>query len=113
MAREPEKFDAFQDARAEAGNLLTAHLGEWLLVHGLPPGGSLRAQLFHELHDMLDFWLDGQVHRWLVRFTAPDENRSASQRFYSYINDALCHRAALLLRQLQGFVESFALEQAS
>lgn len=113
MSREPDKFSAFQEARAEAGHVLTAHLSEMLLVHGLPPGGSLREQLFRELYDMLDFWLDGQVHRWLGRFTAPVESEAATHRFYSYINKALCHRAGLLLQQLQGFVEAYALEQAS
>lgn len=107
----PHRFDEFLETQDQLRQLLLAHLGELLLAYGLPAGGSIRHRIFTELRDMLDFWLDGQVYRWLQRFPAPQTEPDARRKFYSYVNEALNHRVGLLLRQLQAFVEAYGLEQ--
>ena len=60
---------------------------------------------------MLDFWLDGQAWRWLQRLPSPSASREWSQRFYSFISAELSRRVSVMMKQFQGFVEAYALEQ--
>lgn len=107
----PERMDDLISARERLSGLLDAYLSEMLLAHGLPPGGVARGRLYRDLKELLEFWLDGQAHRWLSRLPAPDSGKDVWRLFNAYAGDELSRRIALLLRQLQGFVEAYALEQ--
>lgn len=111
LGAHPELRDDFELMQEQLRQHLLAHLGEAMLVHGMPAGSSMRERLFGEFRDMLDFWLDGQAWRWLQRLPAPSASREWSQRFYSFISAELSRRVAVLLKQFQGFVEAYALEQ--
>lgn len=111
LSAHPERRDDLLTAREQLNGLLEAHLSEMLLAFGLPPGGSARGRLYRDLRDMLDFWLDGQTHRWLSRLPSPAEGPAAWRLFYAYAGEEVSRRVGLLLRQLQGFVEAYALEQ--
>ena len=41
--------------------MLTVVLGEQLMAYGLAAGTSLRNRLFNDLHDLMQYWIQGDI----------------------------------------------------
>lgn len=88
---------------------LTVVLGEQLMAYGLAAGTSLRNKLFNDLHDLMEYWIQGDILQWLQRFA--EVNDTLKRDFYSHQYNAISEKITLILTQLQEMLEQYALEQ--
>ena len=99
----------FTELYQQGKRMLTVVLGEQLMAHGLAAGTSLRNKLFNDLHDLMEYWIQGDILQWLQRFS--NVNDHLKRDFYSHQYNALSEKITLILTQLQEMLEQYALEQ--
>lgn len=99
----------FTEFYQQGKQLLLCMLGELFMAYGLASGTTVRDKLFHDLQDLMEYWIQGDILHWLQRFG--DASISLKQDFYSHQNTAIAERVQLVLNQLQEMLEQYALEQ--
>jgi len=99
----------FTELYQQGKRLLICMLGEQLMKHGLAAGTTVRNKLFHDLQDLMEYWIQGDILQWLQRFG--EVNTALKREFYAHQNTAIAEKLQVLLTQLQEMLEQYALEQ--